>query len=193
MPVAAVSVASMVVVVRGSIKATSGTTVLADDGDFGFLVAVGDNRKLGHVRGGTGGRGDADQGGARNIDPVDAFVFEDMPAVGGDDSDAFGAVHGAAAAHGHDDVAALLGIVFNPQHDFLGPGVGADVGKDGVGHLGGGERCQDFLRPSRLHDLRVGNQQDFGCPQVAGIATGQTDGAVTQYDIIVAWPRGISP
>ncbi len=47
-------------------------------------------------------------------------------AVGGHDADALGAVHGAAAAHGHDEVAAVAPIALGPGHDLFGPGIGGD-------------------------------------------------------------------
>ena len=166
----------MVVVVSGSIRATSGTIVLLMMAIFTLRRVIGDDGKLRNVRGGAGGRRDADQGREWKVDPVDPLELEDVSLVGADDADPLGAVHGAAAADGDDGIAVLLPVELGPGHDLLGLRIAGD---------GAERRHSPVLLPagiagplpsSRPPSPRVGDDQHLAGTEVFRITAGQLAG-----------------
>lgn len=134
---------------------------LAHHGELHALVLVGNDHELRDVRRSPGGGRDQDQRRTRHPQPVDAFELEDAAAMGGDDADALGAIHRAAAAHRDDHVAALAAIELGAEHHLVDPGVGRNVGIQAVVDALSLQACLDVGDPAGGEHAGVGDQQDL--------------------------------
>ena len=149
----------------GSLMETLGCDAPVHDGHLDVPAGVGDDGEAGHLRGGPGGGVDRYHGRHVLLGLVDPLVVPDAAAVVDHDADALGAVHRAAAAHGHD-VVALLPLV------HLHPGVHRVVGRVGLGlaeqdalHAGLGEQPLHLLTELDAVPGATGNDQGPGSTQ----------------------------
>ena len=103
----------------------------AADVELDLAARVGDHRPERHLAAGAGGGRHGDQRRDAALDGiVPPLVLRDRAAVGGHDADRLGDVHGRAAAHGHEAVAALGRVQVGGRVDEVDVGVGHHLGED---------------------------------------------------------------
>src|SRR5690554_3827202 len=142
---------------------------LADNGKLNALALVGNNHKLRNVRRSTGCGWDEYQrrGG-------------DAASVGGHNADGLGAVHGAAAANGHNCRAVVQAVLLCTQHDFLNSGVRGYCGKQMISNTLLLKALFDVLYPAGSHHAGVGNDQHLLCAETANEAACTVSAASTE-------------
>ena len=99
-------------------EADVGRHAAAHDGHLAALFGVGDDGELGDVGAGAAGGGTEHHGRQRPDDPVRSLEVADPAAVGNQDGDPLGRVHGAPAAEPDDDVRPLAQVLTRPLFDL---------------------------------------------------------------------------
>ena len=101
-----------------------------------------------------------------------------MAAVGADNTDAFGAIHDAAAADSDNSVAMLLLKKPGAFHGFFRAGIGRNVIKKDAFQAGCSQKLAHFLNPvCMLPEKLVGHQEHFAGAAVFGVTPNKLTGA----------------
>ena len=153
------------------------------DGDLGVPLGVGDDAELGDVRARARRRRQHDHRRDRVLDPVDALVVEDPPAVGREQRDALGRVHHRAAADAEHDVAAGLDVAGEPGLDLVVLGVRRDVEPQLRNEARRAEVGQQLARPAGLEQPRIGDDERPAGAQPDGRVRGLLHGVGPEHDL----------
>ena len=155
----------------------------AHDGEFALFLAIIDNHELGDIRAGATGRRAEDQGGKGAVNQVGPGVFPNLPAVGDEDGDPLGGIHGAAAAEADDHIRPLGDIFAGAGFDFVILGIGGHLVKIDKGQAGREQALHHLVDPAGREEPLIADQKDLLATEPAGTDAGLVEEAPTEDDL----------
>jgi len=155
----------------------------ADDRHLHLAAHIGDDAELGQVGTAPGGGGNKDHGWQGPLDAIGAFIVVNTPAITGNQRNALGRIHGAAAAKGNHYICLFLLVDGNPPLDLKIPRVGNNIIEIDPAKLFFGKGFGEAIDPADLLQTRITHQKNLFCPQPPGASPRITQTPLTKNDL----------
>ncbi len=154
----------------------------AHQGDLAAPDAVVDDRELGHVGAGAAGRRAEHQRRQGAVNPVGALIIADGAAIGDENGDSLGGIHGAAAAQADDYIRPLPDIFARPLFHLKVLRVGGDLVEIDKAQAGSHQALHRPIHPAGREQPVIADEENLFPAQPFGASADLVKEATAEND-----------